>query len=231
MRKFLLLAVCASFAFATIPAHAQSILISEDPAGDWGNATTGTDAAAAGSALGQDLITATIVPDYEHGIMNFVIGVTELPPVGGTPEATRYTWSMTAGDQAVELDGKFTNYTRGTCDPTAGTCPPPRDPGAAPFAMRGSCVPTDLVATSFTFCTEFALVHATFDPTTATITIPAPIAALHAAAGASCVDIAPGVNIFGGFLSAAPSAWVTSSGFPMDFMEVLDEVVTVNTCP
>jgi hypothetical protein len=69
------------------------------------------------------------------------------------PEATRYTWNLDVDPtphlvtedgsnpdlKSFDLDGKFTNFSRGACDPTAGTCPPPRNPGLQPFVLRGDC--------------------------------------------------------------------------------------------
>lgn len=213
MRKFLLAAAFAALTISTLPASADAtVLVSEDDAGDWG-AEVGAELAPIGSALGQDLVSASLRPDFEAGLMHFIIGVTELPEIGGTPEATRYTWNFTVGTELAELDGKFTNYSRGTCDPTAGTCPPPRDPGLAPFALRGNCTTTE----SVTLCEELALLHATFDTATDTIDIPVPIALLNDLS--ECGDISPGANLFGGFLSAAPSAFLTSGAMPMDMMD------------
>jgi hypothetical protein len=171
-------------------------------------------------ALGQDLISAAIDVRGD-GTVNFIIGVTALLPAGGAPEVTRYTWNLFANGTAVELDGKFTNYSRGACDPTSGQCPPPRDPGLAPFLIRGNCTATGGV----TSCQELGLVHATFDPTAATITIPVPISFLNPTDGCSVIE--GGVNLFGDTVMAAPSAFFTSSAFPLDTMFVEE---TVRAC-
>ncbi|MFP5224458.1 MAG: hypothetical protein ACLGH3_02695 [Actinomycetota bacterium] len=224
MRKVLasLMVVGLLTALSPAQADADAILISTDPAGDWSEGEF-PELAPLGSALGQDLITASIHPDIEAGVMEFIIGVTELPPVGGTPEATRYTWNFLVGGAPTELDGKFTNYSRGACDPTAGNCPPPRDPGSGPFALRGNCTTTQNV----TLCQELALLHAEFDADAATITIGVPIDLIDP--DAACLAITPGTNIFGGFLSAAPSAFFSSSAAPVDVMDFF-EVAEVNTC-
>lgn len=253
MRKLLIAGAFAALTALIIPtsAHAESTLIGEDPAGDWDSATAGApEAAPVGSAIGQDLIQANI--DNAGDIVNFIITVAELPAIGGMPEATRYTWNidLVDGDTTlnhIELDGKFTNYSRGACDPTGGLCPPPRDPGMAPFLLRGNCTttgalppPSPTPGTNLTLCQEFAKVEAAFDAASGTITVPVPLSALQTAAEQDCFGIAAGTNIFGGFLSAAPSAFLTSGAMPMDFMEAsftIDEegiasaiVVPVGTC-
>lgn len=225
MRKFLFATALAALTFSVMPAQATShaVVISEDSAGDWGVAVD-PEIAPLGSALGQDLVSASLVPDLEGGVMHFVIGVTELPEIGGVPEFSRYTWNFTVGGKATELDGKFTNYSRGACDPTASTCPPPRDPGEAPFTLRGNCTVTQTV----TLCQELALLHATFDPATGTIDIPVPLPLLNAIA--SCGKIGVGTGLFGGFLSAMPAAFFTSSAMPNDVIEQDRIVPEVSTC-
>lgn len=234
MKKLFAAAALSALAALVVPtsAHADAALIGEDVAGDWGAEAGAPEASPAGSAAGQDLISASI--EVSGDVANFIIGVAELPEIGGTPEVTRYTWNidlMNGAQKAasLDLDGKFTNVSRGTCDPTAGNCPPARDPAVttdAPFALRGNCTtqgalppPSPTPGTNLTLCQEFALVSASFDPATDTITVPVPVAALAAAAEVCSFDIAAGTNIFGGFLSATPSAFLTSSAMPMDFME------------
>lgn len=188
------------------------VVVGEDPAGDWGsNSALGTDGAPIGDALGQDMISATIEKDGDN--LNFIIGLNSLPPTGGVPEFTRYTWDFVVDGEALEIDGKFTNYTRGACDPTSGQCPPPRDPGQQPFLVRGHCTTEDLVATTFTFCEELAVVQGIFDAASATITVPVPMENIEAKPGSK---IAGGTNTFAGSISAAPSAWATYGSFPMD---------------
>jgi len=225
LRKLLIAGAFAALSALVMPsAHADATVFGVDDAGDWG-AAVDPELAPVGGALGQDLIGASV--EAGEGVVNFTIAVTELPAPGGMPEASRYTWNMDLvdGDETlnhIELDGKFTNYSRGTCDPTAGTCPPPRDPGAAPFFLRGNCATNTTLpspAPQFTFCQEFAKIEASFDQAAGTITIPVPLSALTVAAEQDCFGIAAGTNIFGGFLSAAPSAFLTSGAMPMDFME------------
>jgi hypothetical protein len=191
-------------------ATAKPVTVGTDVAGDWGAAVEPT-IAPLGDLLGQDLTSASIVQDGAN--VNFIIGVNALPPNGGAPEVTRYTWNFNVGKAQLELDGKWSNYSRGACDPTAGTCPPPRDPGQQPFSLRGDCAADSSTPVTLTFCQEFALVQATFDPAEGTITIPVPLEALKAKKG---TKIAPGTNIFGGSVSASPSAFLTNSAMPMD---------------
>ena len=129
------------------------------------------------------------------------------------PEITRYVWTVNVDDELIQLDGKFTNYTRGACDPTAGSCPPPRDPGEAPFALRGVC---DSSLVVFTSCEELALINATFDAANGTITVPVPLEALKAQPGSI---IGPGENsTFTASVYAVPSAWVSANTGPYDKM-------------
>lgn len=220
--RFLMVAATVAALAALLAPSASVAAVTEvgvDDVGDWG-ATVDPGVAPVGDALGQDLLSAALEPTT-NGI-NFVIRVTALPESGGVPEGSRYTWDMLVDNKFLELDGKFTNYSRGTCDPTAGTCPPPRDPGAAPFAVRGNCTTVQSVTT----CQELGLVHATFDPATDSITIPVTYALLG---GDACSVIMGGTNIFGGSISAAPSAFFTSSAMPLDTMYV-DGVLDPN-CP
>lgn len=194
---------------------AGPVVVGTDPAGDWGAAVDPT-LAPVGDALGQDLVEATLdMADKET--VNFIIKVNSLPAIGGAPEITRYTWNFNVDGEMAELDGKFTNYSRGACDPTAGSCPPPRDPGQQPFALRGNCTTTS-AGTNVTTCEELGLIQAAFDAGAGTITIPVPLDLIEAKHGSK---IAPGVNIFGGSISAAPSAFLTSSVMPLDTMVLL----------
>jgi hypothetical protein len=195
-------------------AAAKATVVGTDTAGDWG-AAVDPNIGPLGDLLGQDLTSASIAQDGTN--VNFIIGVNALPPNGGAPEVTRYTWNFNVGKAHLELDGKWTNYSRGACDPTAGTCPPPRDPGQQPFVLRGDCAADTTTPVTLTFCQEFALVQAVFDPAEGTITIPVPLEALKAKKG---TKIAPGTNIFGGSVSASPSAFLTNSAMPMDTLTV-----------
>lgn len=176
--------------------------------GDWGG---GGDAALVGHTLGQDIQAAFI--EYGDETFTFTIDVTSLPAVGGTPEATRYGWSFSYNGNEFELDGKFTNYSRGACDPTAGNCPPPRDPGIGYFALRGNCTTNE---GNVTTCEELGGTNATFDVFDATITIPIPAEQLAPEGVQACDTIAGSSSFIGQSVWSAPSAFVTSSLFPFD---------------
>ena len=189
--------------------------LATEAGGDWGG---GGDAAPLGSALGQDFEAAYL--EYTDDQFVFTLDMTELPAIGGTPEATRYGWSFVyvSGDDRLELelDGKFTNYSRGTCDPTAGTCPPPRDPGLQPFLVRGNCYQDSSLPMTLTLCEELARVQATFDPADGTITVPIPASAL-APDGVRACDRIEGIPSFiGASIWAAPSAFITNTLMPYD---------------
>lgn len=218
MRKSLAVLVAMGLIFAALigtqgsaaAAAKKPLVVGTDAEGDWGDAVEPT-IAPVGHALGQDLAEASITM-ADKKTVNFIIKVTSLPPIGGVPEISRYTWDMTVDGEFVELDGKFTNYSRGVCDPTSGQCPPPRDPGMAPFFVRGDCSVNEA---NVTICQEKGIVHAEFNGADGTITIPVSLELLGAKKGSK---IAPGTNIFGGSISAAPSAFFTSSAMPLDFM-------------
>lgn len=196
------------------------LVVGTDAAGDWGGNVDPT-IAPIGNGLGQDL-TEAVIEMGEDNTVNFIIKVNSLPSNGGVPEISRYVWDMTVDGEFVELDGKWSNYSRGTCDPTSGRCPPPRDPGMQPFFVRGNCGVVE--GTNVTTCEELGIVHATFDPAAKTITVPVPLELINAKNGSK---IAPGTNIFGGSLSASPAAFVTNNSMPMDTM-VLTETFVVS---
>jgi hypothetical protein len=199
---------------------AKSVTVATDDEGDWGaaSALSGTPATEIGARSGQDLVEAQISM-ADKTTLNFVIKVTELPAIGGTPEAVRYIWSLQVDGEYAELDGKYTNYSRGACDPTAGTCPPPRDPGMQPFLVRGNCT-TDATA-NLTTCEELGIVQATFDPAEGTVTIPVTLEMLQAKPGSR---IEGGSSSFtsqaGGQILAIPSAFVSRSDMPSDGMNM-----------
>ena len=200
-------------------------VVGEDAAGDWGsNSAAGADAAPIGDALGQDLVGASIAMNGTDKV-DFIIKLNSLPPTGGAPEISRYTWDFNVDGEFRELDGKFTNYSRGTCDPTAGTCPPPRDPGLYPFSVRGNCGVTPVGTVELTTCEELAIAPGAFDAATGTITVTVPLEAIGAKPGSK---INPDVNIFGGTISAAPSAWVTNGTMPMDTLAVTKSFVVAS---
>jgi hypothetical protein len=178
-----------------------------------------------GHALGADLRQASIsMPDAET--VQFTIGVHNLPALGGTPEAIRYTWDMNIDGVVAQLDGKFSNYSRGVCDPTSGQCDPangnmPRDPGERPFFFRGNLNALDLAATQFNAMEELAVIPADFDTTEHTITVAVPVEIINLLEGVEfgpCSQITPGTGIFGGTIETAPSAFVSYGSFPSDLI-------------
>jgi hypothetical protein len=203
---------------APITAETDAFELATDDIGDWGEAVDPSpEFAQVGHLLGQDIVSAGVRVADGGETIEFTMEVTFLPGNGGVPEGTRYTLNYLVDGEFVELDGKFLNYSRGACDPTSGQCDPangklPRDPGEAPFSIRGNCT-TDDTAANITSCQELALVTADFDPRTRTITIPVPASLLEVT---QCSVIETGTNLFGGFGSAAPSAFFTSSAMPLD---------------
>ncbi len=188
------------------------VVVGKDDAGDWG-ANVDPGIAPVGDALGQELVGAAIGVSEDGEALNFIFQLNSLPPSGGAPEVSRYTWDFTVDDgDRIQIDGKFTNYSRGVCDPTSGQCPPPRDPGLQPFLVRGNCHVEALVATNFTICEELANVQAIFDPAEATITVPVPMEAIKAKPGSK---IAGTMGTFS-MVNAAPAAFATYGSFPMD---------------
>ena len=217
-----LIAVCVAVAAISAGPMAMAkkakgpTIVAKDTTGDWDD---GVGAGGeVGDATGQDLIEASIEPSGKN--LNFIIKVNSLPPSGGTPEVVRYVWDILVDGELFELDGKFTNYSRGVCDPTAGTCPPPRDPGMQPFLIRTNCAPNATV-TNLVTCEETALVQAVFDAAEGTITIPVPMSAIKAKPGSK---ITGGANTVGGTVSASPAAFVSTSNIP-----VFDTMVQTKT--
>lgn len=217
LRLAAVVAGAALIAGAAIGGSAQAakkeapVVVATDPADDWGANKDG-NLAPLGNQLGQELVEASI-EKADATTLNFVIKVASLPASGGVPEISRYVWTMTVDGTLVQLDGKFTNYSRGTCDPTAGTCPPPRDPGSAPFMVRGNCVDNTAAVT----CDELGLVNGAFDAAAGTITIPVPLELLGAKTGSVIAHgIQPRSNFAG--VWAIPSAWASQGDMPLDEM-------------
>ena len=182
-------------------------VVGTDEAGDWGD---GTVPAELGAAMGQDLVGAEIsMADKET--INFVLKVAQLPPTGGAPEVSRYVWGLQVDGEYVELDGKWSNYSRGACDPTSGQCQAgPRDPGMQPFLVRANCGAVE--GQNVTTCEEVGIVKATFDAAEGSITIPVPAAMINAKPGSK---IAPGTSDFtsgaGGNVVAVVSAFLSTN--------------------
>lgn len=198
---------------------AKTVVVGKDDAGDWGvnGPTADNSLSQVGDFLGMDLIEASIgMADTK--MVNFIIKVNSLPPMGGMPEISRYIWSLSVGKEYVELDGKFTNYSRGACDPTAGSCPPPRNPGQAPFLVRGNCETNDA---NITTCQEIGLVNATFVQAEGTITIPVPLEMIGAKPG---TKITAGASDFttqaGGTVIAIPSVFLSRTDMPADALQM-----------
>lgn len=198
-------------------AKSGPLVIGEDAVGDWGTNVDPT-IAPIGDALGMDLVNATLEM-ADAKTVNFIIGLNNLPPSGGVPETVRYTWNFSVDDEAFQMSGGFTEYIRGVCNPTTpNTCPPPRDPGSAPFFLRqGTC----LVGAD-PDCTEIALLHATFDPAKGTITVPVPLEALKAKNGSKII---PGATNFGGTIYAATGVFATVAALPHDTLAATETFV------
>lgn len=191
-----------------------------DPADDWGN-NVDPNLAPAADFLGQELLEASI-QSVDAKTLNFIIKVAGLPPSGGMPEFTRYVWTVTVDGELLQIDGKFMNYSRGACDPTAGTCPPPRDPGRAPFSVRGNC--TDNGGAAVT-CEELGLVNGAFDTAAGTITVPVTLEMLGAKSGSKIAHGTQAGSSFGG-VWAIPSAFMSQASMPKDEL-VLTKTFTV----
>jgi hypothetical protein len=183
-------------------------VVGKDAAGDWGS-NVAAEVGPAGDPVGQDLLAASIGANGKN--IDFQIKVSSLPDNGGVPEGTRYTWIILVNGEQYELDGKWSNYTRGACDPTGNACPPPRDPGMQPFLIRGNCGSNGATVA----CQELGIVQATFDAAKGTITIPVPAKMIKAKPG---TKIAAGTQADSGFsgVSAAPSAFYSHSAAPYD---------------
>ena len=221
MRRVAIVAIAGTLVVGplTTVVHADEavapVVVGTDPADDWDAADVPNENAV-GDALAQELVQARIGM-ADSKTVNFVIVLNSLSPSGGVPEFTRYTWEMLVDSDGVmtlsdgiRLDGRFTNYTGegGACDPLSG-CPPPRDPGMAPFVVYSDCDPEFP-----TVCTEEGIVHASFDVDEATITIPVPLKMLGARPGSKIVA----ANSFFGGIMAMPSAFGSLRRGPSDQM-------------
>lgn len=191
--------------------------VGTDDAGDWG-CNHNCALAPLGTELGQDLTQASLGM-ADKKTLTFVIGVDSLPGPGGVPEASRYTWEFMVDGTAIQMSGAFTEYARGICNPVYNPmiCPPPRDPGQAPFFFRvGGC----LVGGP---CEEIAIANGKFDAAAGTITVPVPLADLGAKPGSK---IEPGISSsYGATVIASPAAFISSPNSPYDTMMVTDTYV------
>lgn len=198
----------------------RPVVVGRDATGDWGT-NIDRKLSPVGDLLGQDLV-AVALGMADATTVNFIIRVKSLPPWGGWPETTRYVWSFGVGRKQWVLIGKFTDYTTGVCNPLyAGQdCPPPRDPGMSPFKLLTECKEQDPVGSMSICQTERALIHASFDAASGTITVPVPLKALDTRPGAG---IAPPTLIndaWGGGVIAVPEVMSPTSAFPYDTLDV-----------
>lgn len=186
----------------------KPMVVGKDDAADWG-ANVDPTIAPIGDALGQELVGAAIGMG-DAKTLNLIFQLNSLPPWGGIPESSRYNWDLVVNGKAYQVTGAFTEFIRGTCNPLhTDSCPPPQNPGTTPFFVRqGSC----LVGED---CHVVGIVSATFDPATATITVPIPLKLIKAKAGSK---IGPGVSSLGGTIYAAPALLVSQASLPHDTM-------------
>ena len=214
-KKLLTIALAGALALSwAVPSGAKKkakpVVVGTDSDSDWGS-NVDAQLSPIGQQLGMELVEAAITKTDKETV-SFIIKVSALPGSGGIPEFVRYVWTITVDGDLLQLDGKFTNYHRGACDPTAGTCPPPRDPGTAPFMVRGNC--TDNGGAAVT-CEEIGLVNGTFDAAAGTITVPVSLELLGAKPGSKIAHgIQSGSNFAG--VWAIPSAWASQGNMPLD---------------
>lgn len=198
---------------ATAAKKSAPKVVGTDPAGDFHGLDGDPAFAPLGDVLGADLVKTSIAK-ADAKTLNFIIEVNSLQTV---PEFIRYIWGISVDGEYVEFDGKFTNYSRGACDPTSGQCPPPRDPGQQPFLVRGNCGPGP--DPTLTVCEELGIVQGIFDTAAATITIPVPMDLIGAKPKSK---ITMGLSDFssqaGGNVLAIMSAFVSQSNWPADSM-------------
>lgn len=220
-RSALAIALAASLFASLLLSHVSAVaqntseptVVAEDATGDWG--VEQSSIGPGGNIVAADLVEASIGM-ADPTTLNFIITVDALPPIGGVPEITRYIWDFTLDGDLIELDGKWTNYSRGVCDPTGGACPPPRDPGMQPFFVRGNCRTENMVQV----CDELGIVQGEFDSGAGTITIPVPLELLQAKPG-SVIGIGNTESVGGyggGQIIATFSAFVSSGNMTHDDM-------------
>lgn len=194
-------------------------VVGTDPVGDWGDhSQTETTL---GKQLGQDLTKAAIAV-RNHNV-NFIIKVANLPPNGGWPEVTTYSWELTVDGRPYWLVGKYTDISRETCDTYDG-CPPQgiHDPSLAPFSLR-SCIESGTTKE----CREVpgSPVSATFDASSGTITVPVPLTMLGAYPGAL---ITPDRFYFRGSVAAYPEQADQMRTMPWDELTINKTFVVPN---
>jgi hypothetical protein len=193
------------------------VVVGVDAGDDWGDNVDAT-IAPLGAPLAQELLEASI-NKVDKKNLEFSFKVASLPPNGGIPEFVRYVWTVTVDGELVQLDGKWTNYHRGACDPTAGNCPPPRDPGEAPFLVRGNC--TDNGGAAVT-CDEIGLVNGTFDSASGTVSVKVPMKLIKAKVGSKIANGTQSGSNFSG-IWAIPSVWASQGNMPYDELVLTKE--------
>jgi len=208
-------------------------VVADGAEGDFGG---DPEVAKVGHELGADLTEARIrMPDADH--VEFQIQTTNLPANGGVPEFIRYTWDLLVdtgeGPKEAQIDGKWSNYSRGVCDPTAGCDPTavggedgPKDPGQRPFFFRGDLEVTPIGVINFNAMRNYATIPGDFNVADGTITVTVPTEAISKLQGVEwgpCAKILPGAGLRGGVVESSLAAWLTSAAFPSDvLMEVWD---------
>jgi len=185
------------------------VVVATDPADDWG-ANVDPNIAPAGAALGMELLEASIGLSQDKKNIEFILKLATSG--GGVPELVRWGWEFSVDANAYQLNGGRTELVRGTCNPliTDPMCPPNvGDPAQLvdyPFFVRsGTC-------TAGADCKINAVVTATFDVASGTLTIPVPLDVVEAKPGST---IAPLGGLFGS-IYAAPGLLVTTNGLPHD---------------
>ncbi|HWC15292.1 MAG TPA: hypothetical protein VG929_11985 [Actinomycetota bacterium] len=205
-----LMVLPGSHAIAAKKKPAGPVVVATDDPADWG-ANVDKTIAPAGTVLGMELVEAAIGLSEDKKAINFILKLNG-PTSGGTPETVRYGWEFTVDGNAYQLNGGRTELLRGICNPliTDPACPPNvGDPAKLmnfPFFVRsGPC-------TVGAECVVEAVVNASFDVTTSTITIPVPLDVVGAKLGST---VGPSAGLFGA-IYAAPGAVITTNGLPHD---------------
>jgi hypothetical protein len=224
------------FAEGTFPT--EPVVVGTQGAGTFGDSP---EEGELGTLIGADLREGRITM-LDEDTLEFVVQLESLPSSGGTPEVVRYTWDFLVDGVKAQLDGKWSNYSRGACDPTSGQCAPPdrmpRDPGMQPFLLRANeqagCLNPQPSADvpevgtvgapcgmTFNAMDELDVLQGVFDTDAATITIMVPVEKIGLVEGVDfgpCSRIAPTAGIFGGVVEAMPAAFVSSTAMPADIL-------------
>jgi hypothetical protein len=110
-----------------VPFPTEAVEVGSQRKGTFGD---GQEEAEVYTALGADLRNGTIRMLDAH-TLEFTIGLWDLPPTGGVPEAIRYTWDFS-------VDGEVASST--ASGRTTAAAPATRPPGSAilPTACRAT---------------------------------------------------------------------------------------------